>query len=482
MSIKSKFLPVFLNTGATALCSLLILVVASRFLSVESYGIYRQFYLVSELAAPILGLGLAQSIYRFFSVYYKKGLLLNSIGAVAVACVAFWLIFINPAKPILFELISDANLYGLEYLALSYIFLNIALPILMAFYVDSNVLKKYALYNFLHVVISAAVVSAAAIVYGSLELMLYLRVAVMAIFFFASFYFCFSVIKNDVAERRIGLIALCTFSVPVGVASMVGVLSQHIDKTIVSYFETAAVYAVYANGAIELPLISIVTGALGTASLVQMSKLCNEGKMDDALFCFRQISLISSLVLFPAFIFFFINAEHFMVMLFGSEFSDSSAPFRVYLCLLPIRIVFYGTALVALGYNKVIMVRSLIELSVNVLLSVLLYSRFGTIGVAVATVITVYIWSVPFNLYKIAGGFGVGVTRTLPFKQLGFRFLIALVCAPLGYLPAMLVGELSPIFLLAINGAAYIVFILVLYQIFGLFDFKATRAIKGLIK
>jgi len=479
MSIKQKFIPIFLNTGATALCSLFILIIASRYLDVASYGVYRQFYLACELVAPILGLGLAQSIYKFFSMYQKSDLLLKSMGAVFIACVLFWLFLINPLKPFLFILISGENLNGLEYVALAYLFVNIALPILMAFYVDSPLLKYYTIFNFFHVVFSAFIVSASAILLQDFHMMIYLRTGLMTVFFVGAFLFCLKIVKLDTVDNKVSMIALCAFSFPVGIASMVGVLSQHMDKAIVSFFESAEVYAIYANGAIEIPLISIVTGALGTASLVKMSKLCNEGKMGDALLSFHHISLMSSLVLFPAFVFFFINAEIFMIALFGEEFSHSANPFRVYLCLLPIRIVFYGTALVALGYSKVIMVRSLVELLINIILSILMYYLFGTIGVAIATVVTVYLWTVPFNLYKISSGFGVSMKNTLPYKRLGLRLGTVAICGPAAFLPALILNIKLPILVLSVNAFAYGILVLIAYHATSILRFQTIKLIIG---
>ena len=80
----------------------------------------------------------------------------------------------------------------------------------------------------------------------------------------------------------------------------------------------------------------------------------------------------------------------------------------------------------ALGKTKVVLFRSLFDLLVNILLSILFIRLFGYLGAAVATITTQYLWTVPFNLYHIGKGFEVPVLNTLPFKKMGEVMLVSL--------------------------------------------------------
>jgi O-antigen/teichoic acid export membrane protein len=85
----------------------------------------------------------------------------------------------------------------------------------------------------------------------------------------------------------------------------------------------------------------------------------------------------------------------------------------------------------ALGQSKVILYRSILDLVINTVLSIVLVHFWGYLGAAIATILTLYFWTVPYNLYKISKGFDVGALQTLPFKKIGFIFLLSVIPVPL---------------------------------------------------
>ena len=59
-----------------------------------------------------------------------------------------------------------------------------------------------------------------------------------------------------------GVKEMVKFSLPLGMATMLGTISLQLDKVIVGTMCEPADFAAYALGAIEIPLIGIVTGSL----------------------------------------------------------------------------------------------------------------------------------------------------------------------------------------------------------------------------
>jgi hypothetical protein len=55
----------------------------------------------------------------------------------------------------------------------------------------------------------------------------------------------------------------------------------------------------------------------------------------------------------------------------------------------------------------------------------------GYLGAALATVVTLYLWTIPFNLVKISRGFDVVWVESLPFKALLRMLFLCLLCTPL---------------------------------------------------
>jgi O-antigen/teichoic acid export membrane protein len=78
-----------------------------------------------------------------------------------------------------------------------------------------------------------------------------------------------------------GMKSQMKFSVPLGLAGMVGGIAYSVDKVIVSSLCSPQDFAIYANGAVEIPLIAVVTGSITAVLLPELSGLFkNRQEMD----------------------------------------------------------------------------------------------------------------------------------------------------------------------------------------------------------
>lgn len=220
------------------------------------------------------------------------------------------------------------------------------------------------------------------------------------------------------------------YSVPLGLATVLGTIMLQLHSLIVASMCSPEEFIVYANGAIEVPLIGIVTGAITPVIFGDMCELCHKGETAAALQLFHKASMKSACILFPATCFLLVSATPFIVLLYSEQYRASAVPFVIYLCAMPIRIVFYGAALMALGMARAILVRSIIDLTINGILCFVLVKAMGYVGAAVASVLSLYVWHVPFNLTKIGQGLGVSWRASLPFKALLRILLISVLCMP----------------------------------------------------
>ena len=73
------------------------------------------------------------------------------------------------------------------------------------------------------------------------------------------------------------------FTVPIGLSSVVGAFSRQIDKLIISGYFTSREYAIYANGAMELPLARILNAAVMSVLMPELVVLYNQGEYQKML-------------------------------------------------------------------------------------------------------------------------------------------------------------------------------------------------------
>jgi len=225
--------------------------------------------------------------------------------------------------------------------------------------------------------------------------------------------------KDSWFPSRDNMLSMVKYSLPLTFAWMMGTLSLQLDQLIVSSLCTPEEFAVYTFGAIEIPLIGILTGSIATVILPDIRRFVVAGKNSEALALFRQAAEKSAWILFPTMLFLLVSADSFMRTFFSAKYAASVTPFRIHLLILPGRIVYFGTLQMALGQTKAIFFRELIGLVINILLGILIVKNIGYIGAAYAKVISMYAWNLSANLFLVSRSMNVSWSAILPFQRLG---------------------------------------------------------------
>jgi O-antigen/teichoic acid export membrane protein len=464
------------SNGIHAITYLLFYILLSKNLTTEDYGEFRQAFLIYEIFSPLFSLGFPVSIYYFLSKRNQSNYpnVVKELFTIIITSILiiFCLLFLI-TKFLEINIIVHRSIFLKYFLALLVFCISSAIIVVGTNYLIY--IKKEKL--------------AASI---SIGFMLFFLITAYVQIFFTKDPLSFAILRSVVylvfmltilkitsnfhflLVTRTKLYYYLKFTIPVFLAGYIGLLSQNTDKIIISNFFSVAEYGIYINGAFEVPFVGMITVALSTAFLAQYSKLCAEGNMKDAHKIFNEIAKTTSLVIFPLFIYLIFNTQNVIVFLFGAEFIKSADIFFIYLFLLPIRIVFYGPALIAMGKQKVFMVRSIIELLLNIILSLILVKLLGIWGVAIGTIISVYLWSVPFNIYNLKHGFKVKF-----FEVLNFNYLIKILL--LSAIPGLsivllhnYIKDFSIIQSLIFTALIYFTLVFIIFRSFRLFKLPVT--------
>jgi O-antigen/teichoic acid export membrane protein len=107
----------------------------------------------------------------------------------------------------------------------------------------------------------------------------------------------------------------------------------------------------------------------------------------EVIVLWREMARNVSQLFFPLFVFCFIFAEPIITLLFTSQYSSGADIFRIYLCLLPLRIVSYKTILIATGATKPILTGATVAFIASIFLGISLERVFGLSGPAVGNVL-----------------------------------------------------------------------------------------------
>lgn len=230
---------------------------------------------------------------------------------------------------------------------------------------------------------------------------------------------------------------------PIGLTAAIDAVSSYLDRAVVARHFSPAELALYRYGAQEVPLIGLVIGALTPVLLPRFSVLLQEEKPGEVLELWKRAAAKTAVVLFGIFWALLWVAPEFLAVLYSPLYRDAALYFRVYLILLPLRVVACMPMLYALGRGRFVALVAGGEVLLNLVLALLLirFAGAGPAGAAWATVLATAVQALIY-LTAIRQGLGCRWSVLLPWGNLSRSLLRAgLFFLPLGFLKAVPVPD-----------------------------------------
>jgi O-antigen/teichoic acid export membrane protein len=259
------------------------------------------------------------------------------------------------------------------------------------------------------------------------------------------------------------------YGIPLSMSTIVGKLDVQLDKYLIAVMCSASVFAVYTVGATEIPLVPSVAYSVTTALVPTLIAL-HERRDTDGFLSYWHGSVVKvSAIMMPVFFFFLFLAGPLVRLMFSAAYTDARIPFRVFLCLLPLRLCAYGAVVRALGETKPVFYSSIAGLAANAALVYPFYALFGLPGPAMASV-TSQLVAIVWLLSSVRRRLDVSWARVFPYWRVGKAFVVAgLSALPLLGVGRLLTGDVAQV------GAAIPLF-LAIYLVAGRLTGVVTRA------
>ena len=177
------------------------------------------------------------------------------------------------------------------------------------------------------------------------------------------------------------------------------------------------------------------------------------GDMPGLAALWRRAIRRTSLVLLPTFVFFMLTAPATVQLLFGSAYHESTAVFRIYLFLVPLRVATYGLITQAIGRTRINLTASFVLLGTNAVLVLALVGPLGLRGPAVATVLASYGMAF-YYLVRLRKILGLSIRTLFPWPLVLANLVLSVVAAvPIGLL---VVAGLHGVVQLPVAAAIYV--------------------------
>lgn len=207
-----------------------------------------------------------------------------------------------------------------------------------------------------------------------------------------------------------------------GIYDLLQNIFRFIDKFILAYFFTKSLYAVYVNGAIEIPFLPYLLGAIGSSILVQLASGNKASNNQPQLLLLESSKLLSNIV-FPLFFFLLFYAKELIVLLFSEKYINAVPVFITFLFVLPLRSYSYTTILQHFHKGAIINKGAVLDLIIALCLMYPLYQLLGLAGIALSFVLSTYI-QVLYYLHHSARILNVKLHSLLPLKNWFVKFFM----------------------------------------------------------
>ncbi len=184
------------------------------------------------------------------------------------------------------------------------------------------------------------------------------------------------------AELKINSVyvkALTLLSLPLVISAVLSGSIEYINGFIVQHYFDDATFAIFRNGAKELPLAMLLANSFSNAMLPKFS---DAQQLSQSLAELKQSALRLMHFLFPVTIILMLLSKTLYPVLFNASFAASAGIFNIYLLLVVSRLVFPQTILIGMQQTKAVMFISLAEALTNIVCSIVLIQFAGVEGVA----------------------------------------------------------------------------------------------------
>jgi len=447
MRIRTRSLIVMFSQGLSQATTIVLGIILVRLISQQDLGTYRQVLLVYGFLAGIIAVNLDSSLYYFLPKYGREShrrillqtLLLSFFFAGIIAAVMFL------GASSIARIMNNPELASLLKIFFLYPFLERVIAIIPSYLISTDRAIRAGFYTVVSTVGRISAVVIAVLLGYETTGIFWAIILVTAILAIAGVIDIVRLIAPGEWKIDVNLVRMqFQYIWPLWITSTLGIVSVQLDKLLISIFFDPKVYAVYSCGAMELPVVALITSSVSTAMMPNLVVLGEQGKFKDALHLWHEGIRKCSLIIFPCFAFFIFISRDFMVCLYGSDYAMAAWPFRIYLFCLPIRIAVYATLFRAFGMTSVIAISAGISLVTNVVFSLgLAWLGKGTflsyIGPSAGMTIANFAL-VGYCLIQLCRIAGVNFLQVMRWKELGFLLGLSVLCGLLMFsipLPAV---------------------------------------------
>lgn len=208
-------------------------------------------------------------------------------------------------------------------------------------------------------------------------------------------------LSRDPGATELRLRHIMAYALPLLAAAGISTFALKLDQFAVARLLGAATFAVYAVGAFELPLYSLLKSASTMAIMPEITAAAQRRDWDAILGMWRDLLRKNAAMIFPVSAVLVVFAHEFIVVLFGERYAAAGPILMLFSLLGPIRAVTFGLILRACGYTSADLAGAVFFLVVVAIALGPAIDLFGVVGAAATVVIATVLVAVLLVLLTV---------------------------------------------------------------------------------
>ncbi len=416
---------------ATSAIAMVMTMLLSRFRTLEEYGTFSQILMIVNLVTSILMLGLPKSLNfflartddkeekkKFLSLYYTLNTILSFLVGLALVL----------SVGLIERYFENYTIRSFLYFLAIFPWTKIvcaSVENLLIVYKKPKALVAFRILNSAALLLTVMVVQWLGWTFKDYMLLYVLVEAVFSIVVYIIAAKVSGGIRPYIGKKL--LKTVLAFSVPLGLASVVGTLNIELDKMLIGFLMDTESFAVYTNAAKELPVV-MISSSFTAVLLPQMVRMLKKEDHYGAIKLWGNATTLSMILIAIIGVGCFVYAEDVVKILYSEKYIEGVWVFRIYSLHLLMRCTYYGMVLNSIGKTGFIFWCSIGALASNAVLNIVLFKVFEMFGQsliapAVATLVSTTAMAL-LQLAVTAKSLKIKFREVFPWKQSALILLV----------------------------------------------------------
>jgi O-antigen/teichoic acid export membrane protein len=428
-SRSSKVMILTIGNGVNVLVNFLTLPFLIRTLSVSDYGTYGQVMMVIALLQGVFTFSFNQianvhlsktenAPADVFATLLRVALLMAAVGSLFMA-------LITPALSVAF---GNHQLSHLMLFSLVNLFGQVPVPIFMSVLVFYNRVQDTALLTVLSNLAKIAMMFIAIKGIGSVGALM-VGLSIISVLQCLAYYLLIPAeIRKGGRYNQLLTRALFTMATPLVLSALVEKSLVYLDGIMISTMLDTANYAFYRAGAVEVPFIATLYGAVATIVMPEVARLFHAGNFNEIIRLKRTAISGTAFFVYPALVYLLFFSKPLMVFYLTDGYTASALIFAIFNLSLLIRINDYQDVLVISGNSRFIFFAVLTSSVVNLMLNALLIYFYGIKGSAIAFIGSLFLFA-GILAWKSTKILSCSLNQLFDFRQKAMLLMVSALAA-----------------------------------------------------